>query len=74
MKEKLITLDDGRTVTCYVPTDKDEIKRNLRQFNNLCNRIFADKEKYKHLFYSEEEIEYLKKHPERCKELNIKFI
>lgn len=74
MKEKRITLSDGSVVICSAPTDKNEIKRNLQKFNNVCNQIFADKKKYKHLFYSEEEIEYLKKHPERCKELNIKFI
>ena len=54
--------------------DKEQIKRNLKKFNDVCNEIFADKEKYKDLFYSDEELQELHNNPQKCKELNIEFI
>lgn len=57
--------------TYTMPENKEEIKRNLVIFNDVCNRIFNGQ---KELFYTEEEIENLKNNKELQKERNIEFI
>ena len=57
--------------TYTMPENKEEIKKNLIIFNDVCNRIFNGQEE---LFYTEEEIENLKNNKELQKERNIEFI
>ncbi len=57
--------------TYTMPENKEEIKKNLIIFNDVCNRIFNGQ---KELFYTEEEIENLKNNKELQKERNIEFI
>ena len=51
--------------TYTMPENKEEIKKNLIIFNDVCNRIFNGQ---KELFYTEEEIENLKNNKELQKE------
>lgn len=74
MEKEKIYQDSTKKHTYTVPTNEAEIRRNLINFNNVCNEIFSDKEKWGHLFYTEEQIEKLKSDPKLCEELNIKFI
>lgn len=74
MKEFKILLPNGKEVECSAPTDKNVIRQNLLEFNNVANQIFADKKKYRNLFMSAEEFEDLKNNPKRLKELNIEII
>ena len=53
-----------------VPKDIELYKNNLKIFYDVCNRVIKDK----HCFYTQEEIEKLKKDEKKQKELNIKFI
>lgn len=66
------TLPNGNSYT--VITDKKKLRENYQKFNDICNKIFADKEKYKDLFYTDEEVKELLNNPQKCKELNIEFI
>ena len=53
-----------------VPTNIEERKNNIRKFYDVCNEVIDDPS----CFYTEQEIEELKKNPKKQKELNIKFI
>lgn len=53
-----------------VPTNIEERKNNIRKFYDVCNEVIDDPS----CFYTPEEIEELKKNPQKQKELNVKFI
>lgn len=53
-----------------VPKDIELYKNNLKIFYDVCNKVI----KNKHCFYTQEEIEEIKKDKAKQKELNIKFI
>lgn len=72
--EKIFYENSENNYSYTTPVDKAVIKNNLIHFNDVCNKIFADKIKYKKIFYTEKEIQELKNNPDKCKELNVEFI
>ena len=53
-----------------VPTNIEERKNNIKQFYDVCNEVINDPS----CFYTKEEIEELKRNPQKLKELNKSFI